>query len=286
MNILITGATGQLGNEIKTIIENKKTNHRFHWTNEEQVDITHQKEVQSFIQDNQIDLVVNCAAYTHVDNAEDETQNAYLLNDTAVGYLVDSAKKQGASLIHISTDYVFNGKNYTPYKEEEPTSPESIYGKSKVQGEKHVTDSKAGIVIRTSWLYSSFGKNFVKTIARLAKEREELKVVYDQVGNPTYAQDLALAIVDIINSGKKLNTGEVYHFSNEGVCSWYDFAMEIKEFLQLDCAIHPIESKDFPTKAKRPPYSVLNKEKIKTHFQVQVPYWKHSLHEMLKKINI
>ncbi len=286
MKILVTGATGQLGNEIKTTTENKETSHHYIFTDENSLDITRNAEVEQFFRENKIDRVINCAAYTNVDGAEDDPENAYLLNEKAVDFLSKVVNQYNAQLIHVSTDYVFNGKSYTPYKESDTPNPESVYGKSKLEGEKKVLDNKSGIIIRTSWLYSSFGKNFVKTIARLADEREELKVVYDQVGSPTYARNLASAIVKIAESENKLPSAEVYHFSNEGVCSWYDLAMEIVNVLKLDCTIHPIESKDFPTKAKRPPYSVFNKQKIKDDYRLKIPHWKESLMDMLKKFNM
>jgi len=286
MKILVTGATGQLGNEIKTITENKETSHHYIFTDENNLDITKKSEVEKFLSDNTIDRVINCAAYTNVDGAEEDASNTYLLNDTAVDYLVKAVNQHNAQLIHVSTDYVFNGKSYIPYKESDTPNPDSVYGKSKLEGEKKVLSNQAGIVIRTSWLYSSFGKNFVKTIARLAKERKELKVVYDQVGSPTYARDLASAIIEIAESDNKLPSSKVYHFSNEGVCSWYDLAVEIVDFLKLNCTIYPIESKDFPTKAKRPPYSVFNKQKIKDDYGLLIPHWKESLTDMLKNFNI
>ena len=286
MNILVTGATGQLGNEIKTITENKKDENRYFYTNENQVDITKKEEIAGFTEQNDIHSIINCAAYTNVDGAEDDEDNAFLLNSKAVANLAEVAKERNLLLIHISTDYVFNGKHHLPYKETDTPNPESIYGRSKLEGENKIKELNAGIVIRTSWLYSLTGKNFVKTIARLANERDELKVVYDQIGNHTHARDLAKAIVAMIDSGKDIKKGEIYHFANEGVCSWYDFAKEITEILNLECIIYPIVSKDVPTKAKRPPYSVFNKEKIKTEFGIKIPYWKDSLKEMLKKFNL
>ncbi|MFP3859876.1 MAG: dTDP-4-dehydrorhamnose reductase [Bacteroidales bacterium] len=284
MNILITGASGQLGNEIRLETQENNRKNKYFFTGRSDIDITNKREIEEFVKTNNIEIIVNCAAYTNVDMAEDDTESAYLLNDTAVKYLADITKKHNIFLIHISTDYVFNGKNYIPYKEQDTPNPEGIYGKSKLAGEKHILHSQTGMIIRTSWLYSSFGKNFVKTISKLANERSELKVVYDQVGSPTYARDLAKCILKIIDEDFQNHAGEIYHFANEGVCSWYDLAKEISNQLELDCKIYPVESKDFPTKAKRPPYSVFNKEKIKTHFNFEIQYWKDSLKEMLASL--
>lgn len=281
MNILITGASGQLGQEMKVAAGENMGKNNYFFTGKSELDITNKKEIEEFVVANKIQIIVNAAAYTNVDAAEDDSENAFLLNDTAVKYLADITKKHKAFLIHLSTDYVFNGKNYIPYKEEDTTNPESIYGKSKLAGEKHILNSQTGLIIRTSWLYSSFGKNFVKTISKLANERSELKVVYDQVGSPTYARDLAKCILKIVGSDFQSHAGEIYHFANEGVCSWYDLAKEISNQLEFNCKIYPVESKDFPTKAKRPPYSVFNKEKIKQHFNFDIPHWKDSLKEML-----
>jgi dTDP-4-dehydrorhamnose reductase len=283
MNVLVTGVTGQLGNEIKIKTDYSDTQHQYFYPTEKELDITKKEQISSFLVHNNIHYIINCAAYTNVDGAEDDEESAFLLNDKAVGYLSEACLDQNIQLIHVSTDYVFNGKHYLPYKETDEPNPEGVYGKSKLQGEQKVLRDNTGIIIRTSWLYSPFGKNFVKTIHRLAKEREELKVVYDQVGNPTHAKDLASAIVTIVDSGKALSRGQIYHFANEGVCSWYDFAKEIVTIAGIDCTITPIESKDFPTKAQRPPYSVFNKEKIKQEYGIDIPYWKDSLKKMLKK---
>ncbi len=283
-NILITGAKGQLGNEIKVIGKNIN-NLSFIYTDIEELDITNINELETFFQTNQVQLIINCAAYNAVDKAENEPQIAELLNVTAVKNLRQIAEKYNCYLIHISSDYVFEGQNYLPYKENEKVNPQSVYGKSKLNGEQTLKGYEKGIIIRTSWLYSSFGNNFVKTMLRLAKERDEIRVVFDQVGTPTYAADLARAIITIVKqtfeNSKKFIPG-IYHFSNEGICSWYDFAKEIIDIVKLECKIIPIESKDFLTAAKRPFYSVLNKEKIKTTFNIKIPYWKDSLKECLK----
>ncbi len=285
MNILVTGYNGQLANEIYNL-SGDYNNGKFFFKTEKELDITKKDEAERFLLDNNIERVINCAAYTNVDNAEDEKEKAFLVNDKAVDDLATIAQSNNIYLIHISTDYVFDGTHYRPYKENDPTNPVSVYGKSKRAGEVNIMEKQAGMVVRTSWLYSHTGKNFVKSIARLAKEREELKVVYDQVGNPTYAGDLAQVLLKIITSPKNDLLYGIYHFSNEGVCSWYDFAMEIRNLLNIQCSIQPIESKDFPTKAPRPHYSVLNKAKIKSDLQIEIPYWKDSLTEMLKSFNI
>ena len=285
MNILVTGFNGQLANEIYNLSEPFSGDAKFFFKTEKELDISKKDEVERFLLDNNIDRIINCAAYTNVDNAEDEKEKAFLVNDKAVDNLATIAQSINIYLIHISTDYVFDGNHYKPYKEDDPTNPVSVYGKSKRAGEVNILEKQAGMVIRTSWLYSQTGKNFVKSIARLSNEREQLKVVFDQVGNPTYAHDLAGVLLKAATTHKNNLLFGIYHYSNEGVCSWYDFAMEIRNILNIQCDIQPIESKDFPTKAPRPHYSVLNKEKIKTDLQIQIPYWKDSLKEMLKTFN-
>jgi dTDP-4-dehydrorhamnose reductase len=286
MNVLVTGHKGQLANELYDLSAQYSNLAHFYFKTEEELDITKTSAVANFLRENNINRIINCAAYTNVDQAEDEKDKAFLINDYAVKDLASIAQSYNIYLVHISTDYVFDGTNHKPYKEDDPTNPVSVYGKSKIDGEQSILEKQAGMVVRTSWLYSHTGKNFVKSIARLAKERDELKVVYDQVGNPTYAGDLAQVLLKIITSPENDLLYGIYHFSNEGVCSWYDFAMEIRNHLNLQCEIRPIESKDFPTKAPRPHYSVLNKEKIKSALQVDIPYWKDSLTEMLKSFNI
>ena len=283
-NILITGAKGQLGNEIK-VLDKIFKNLSFIYTDIEELNITNINELDTFFRTNLVEFIVNCAAYTAVDKAESEPDKAELINATAVKNLRQIAEKYNCYLIHISTDYVFDGQGYMPYKEIDRTNPQSVYGKSKLKGEQALEGYEKGIIIRTSWLYSSFGNNFVKTILRLAKEKDELKVVFDQVGTPTYAADLVKAIITIVQqtfeNSEKFVSG-IYHFSNEGICSWYDFAKEIMDIEKLECKIIPIESKDFPTAAKRPFYSVLNKEKIKSTYNIEIPFWKDSLRECLK----
>jgi len=294
VNILVTGANGQLGSEIRYLVINEKNviqnsklniqNYNFYFTDKNKLDITNKKEIEEFVNKNNIKIIINCAAYTAVDKAESEKELADLINHKAVEYLADISKQKDISLIHISTDYVFDGKNYKPYNENDKTNPQSIYGFTKLKGEEALKKSNAkGIIIRTSWVYSSFGANFVKTMLRL-KDKKELGVVFDQIGTPTYARDLAKTILEIVDKHyEKLNNfkAEIFHFSNEGVCSWYDFAKVIFEIKDIDIKINLIESKDYPTPAKRPHYSVLNKNKIKKEFNVKIPYWRESLKRML-----
>jgi dTDP-4-dehydrorhamnose reductase len=281
-NILITGANGQLGNEIRVQVgENPKDNYFFTDVNE--LDITNKEMLESFISNNKIDVVVNCAAYTQVDKAEDDAEIADLINNNAVQNIADTCEKNNASIIHISTDYVFDGSNNFPYTENMPTSPLGVYGKTKLSGENAVIESKCHfIILRTSWLYSSFGGNFVKTMQKLTSERESLNVVFDQVGTPTYAADLAKVIVDIIANNSYKTISGIYHYSNEGVCSWFDFAVEIRNLFQHTCAISPCLSSEFPSKVKRPHFSVLDKSKIKKDLKITIPHWKESLKECVK----
>ena len=280
-NILVTGSNGQLGSEIRELSSNY--DYSFFFTDREVLDITNQEEVKNFIDSNNINIIINCAAYTAVDNAEDDELNANKINHLAVKYLSGIAKEKNIKLLHVSTDYVFDGTNFKPYSEDDITSPNGVYGATKLDGEKAMSEINPlnSIIIRTSWVYSSFGANFVKTMLRLGKEKESLGVIFDQVGTPTYARDLAKAILDILPkiNNKKVET---YHYSNEGVLSWYDFAKEIMRMAKLECKVNPIETSDYPTPAKRPHYSLLNKSKIKTEFNITIPYWKDSLDECLK----
>ncbi|CEN34817.1 Spore coat polysaccharide biosynthesis protein spsK [Capnocytophaga cynodegmi] len=274
-NILVTGANGQLGSEIQNI-QGKTKNYFF--TDASDLDITDRQAISDFVKKNNIQIVVNCAAYTNVDKAEDDIQTANLINNIAVGYLAEVCKENNASLIHISTDYVFGGTKNTPYSETDPTEPLGIYGRTKLEGEKAIQNADIDyLIIRTSWLYSlSFGHNFVKTIQRLSSERNELKVVFDQVGTPTNARDLAAFIVHIIEKDL-YKKREVYHFSNEGVCSWFDFATEIVRMSGNDCLVKPCLSSEFPSKVKRPSYSVLDKSKLKNDFNYTISHWKEAL---------
>ena len=285
-NILITGSKGQLGSEIRELAEKKDylaSDMQCYFTDRDTLDITDQNALEDFCNVNHIDIIINCAAYTAVDKAEKDTGNADKINHKAVKYLSEIAKERQIKLVHISTDYVFDGMNYKPYTENDPTAPNGVYGSSKLAGEKAMieTGPKNSIIIRTSWVYSSFGANFVKTMLRLGKEKDTLGVIFDQVGTPTYAKDLAEAVLTILPKITN-NRVEIYHYSNEGVCSWYDFAQEIFELSGTSCHINAIETKDYPTPAKRPHYSLLNKAKIKKTFMIEIPYWKTSLKTCLK----
>ena len=280
-NILVTGSNGQVGSEIRAL--SSDYNYNFFFTDRESLDISNADAINEFVKNNNINTIINCAAYTAVDKAESDEQNADKINHLAVKNLALTCKQNSIKFIHISTDYVFDGKNYKPYTEDDITNPNGVYGKTKLDGEKtllHV-NPKNSIIIRTSWVYSSFGANFVKTMLRLGKEKESLGVIFDQVGTPTYARDLAKTILDII---PKIQNSKVsiYNYSNEGVLSWYDFAKEIMRMAKLDCKINPIETKEYPTPATRPHYSLLNKSKIKQEFGITIPYWKDSLDECLK----
>ncbi|MBT6671947.1 MAG: dTDP-4-dehydrorhamnose reductase [Lentimicrobiaceae bacterium] len=282
-NILITGSNGQLGSEIREISDQYE-NYNFIFTDVEELDLTISEDIVSFFTDNKIDACINCAAYTAVDKAEDEVELAMLVNSTAVENLSKVCKNNGTLLFHISTDYVFNGKHFMPYVETDTVSPDSQYGLSKLKGEEAVMlNCDKAIIVRTSWLYSSHGNNFVKTLIKLGNERDQLSVVSDQVGTPTYAADLAEAIMVMIASFDETKPKEIYHFSNEGVISWYDFGKAIMKLSDIECAINPIDSKDYPSKANRPFYSVLSKSKIKKHYGVNVPYWEDSLRRMIIK---
>ena len=282
MNILVTGASGQLGSEIreKSI---KYSQYKFFFEDSKSLDITDFDKVEVFVVENNINVVINCAAYTAVDKAESEELNAESVNSLGVQNLVSALKGKG-KLIHISTDYVFNGKSYEPYKEEDNVDPIGVYGKTKLLGEEYILNSEVeSIIIRTSWVYSSFGNNFVKTMLRLGKERNELYVIFDQIGSPTYARDLAQVCLNAIDKDfSKLS--KIYHYSNEGVASWYDFAKAIMEISGINCKVKPIETKEYPTPAKRPNYSLLNKSKIKKEFNITIPYWRDSLNDCIKKI--
>lgn len=290
LNILVTGANGQLGSELKYIYNSGNfkigTSVNVVFTDIDTLDITNTIFLKKFLQDHSFDYIINCAAYTQVDKAETDSENAFIINSKCVKSIIDSIKAYNTRFIHISTDYVFNGESNIPYTEENQTNPQSVYGKSKEEGEKTALRYNQAVVIRTSWLYSSFGNNFAKTIHKYCKEKNELNVVFDQVGTPTYARDLANAIIQIIDQSvnhKNFVPG-IYHYSNEGVCSWYDFARAIAIKSYSNCKINPIESKDYPTPVKRPFYSVLNKSKIKSIYNLNIPHWEDSLNEFFKCI--
>jgi len=283
LNILVTGSRGQLGSEIYELSHGYPNTCFF--TDKEELDITDEKALSQYIEHNAINAIINCAAYTAVDKAESDEVLADKINHLAVQYLATIAKEHNIKLIHISTDYVFDGTNYRPYLETDTTNPQSAYGKTKLLGENALLHVKLpnSIIIRTSWVYSSYGANFVKTMLRLGKEKESLGVIFDQVGTPTYAKDLAKAILEILPKINNTQT-EIYNYSNEGVASWYDFAQEIMKMAKLTCKVNPIETSQYPTPAKRPHYSLLNKSKIKNEYTIEIPYWKDSLKACLCKM--
>lgn len=282
MNILITGANGQLGNEMR-VLAGENAGYTYFFTDVQELDICNEQAILAFVTEHQIDVIVNCAAYTAVDNAEDNRELCDRLNNIAPGYLARAAQSRGAAMIQVSTDYVFDGTAHTPYTEEAPTCPASVYGFTKLAGEQSVMEHcERAIVIRTAWLYSIYGNNFVKTMIRLGRERESLGVIFDQIGTPTYANDLAQAIYAAINRG--IVRG-IYHFSNEGACSWYDFTVAIHRLAGITtCQVKPLHTADYPTKAARPHYSVLDKTKIKTTFGLDIPHWEASLATCVKKL--
>jgi dTDP-4-dehydrorhamnose reductase len=283
MKILVTGAKGQLGSEIRELAA-KYGVHRFEFTDVEELDITSEKAVREYLNENKFDCVINCAAYTAVDKAEGDKEKALLINATAVRNLARVSRELGAFLVHISTDFVFDGKANAPYTEKDKAAPLSVYGKTKLEGEKEfLKNAGQGMIVRTGWLYSSFGNNFVKTVLRLAREKGKIGMIFDQVGTPTYAADLAKAILEALSKlqkGKK----EIYQFSNEGVASWYDFAKAVCEIGGVACVVHPIETREYPTPAMRPKYSVMNKAKFKKEFGQEIPYWRDSLKLCLSKL--
>jgi dTDP-4-dehydrorhamnose reductase len=284
INILVTGSNGQLGNELQRLADDFPE-FRFTFTDIAELDLTNEEKVKAWFDENKPDVCLNCAAYTAVDKAEEERDLAMLVNKSAVAILAKQCTRLNTLLVHVSTDYVFDGKNFKPYTEEDQTAPISYYGLTKLQGEIAVKDfAKRYLIIRTSWLYSAFGNNFVKTMIRLGKERDSLGVVFDQIGTPTYAGDLAKAMLVATDQLYDKEIKEVFHYSNEGVISWYDFAVAIMEEAHLSCEVRAIESKDFPTKTNRPFYSVLNKSKIKSQLHIEVPYWRTSLKKMIEEI--
>ena len=283
MNILITGCNGQLGNEMQ-LLEKTNPQHTYFNTDVAELDITDAAAIEKFVDENHIDGIVNCAAYTAVDKAEDNQDLCRLLNTDAPGYLAAAVEKRGGWLIQVSTDYVFDGTNHTPYTEEEPTCPNSVYGSTKLEGERAAQQAcSRTMIVRTAWLYSTFGNNFVKTMIRLGKEKPELGVIFDQIGTPTYARDLAVALFAAINQGV---VPGIYHFSNEGVISWYDFTKAIHRIAGINtCHVRPLHTAEYPTPAHRPHYSVLDKTKIKQTYNLDIPYWEESLKECVDKLN-
>ena len=282
MKILITGCNGQLGNEMQ-LLEKENPQHTYFNTDVAELDITDQAAIEKFVEENEIDGIVNCAAYTAVDKAEDNETLCQRLNAEAPAYLAHAVGQRGGWMIQISTDYVFDGTKHTPYVEDDETCPNSVYGRTKLVGELNVQKlCERSMIIRTAWLYSTFGNNFVKTMIRLGKERPVLGVIFDQIGTPTYARDLAVAIMTAINEG--IVPG-IYHFSNEGVTSWYDFTKAIHRIAGIkECQVRPLHTAEYPTPANRPHYSVLDKTKIKQTYTLEIPYWEESLAECIAKL--
>lgn len=283
MRILVTGANGQLGNEMR-VLAKENPQHLYYFTDVQELDICNEQAVQNFVAENEIDVIVNCAAYTAVDNAEDNPELCDRLNNVAPGYLACAAQRRGAAMIQVSTDYVFDGTAHIPYREEEPTCPNSVYGSTKLAGEQNVLKHcERAMVIRTAWLYSIYGNNFVKTMIRLGRERDTLGVIFDQIGTPTYANDLARAIYAAINKGVVRG---IYHFSDEGVCSWYDFTVAIHRLAGItSCRVKPLHTAEYPSRAARPHYSVLDKTKIKNTFDIEIPHWEESLKRCIALLN-
>ena len=281
--ILVTGCRGQLGNEIQQLAPQYADTCCFHFTDKDELDITDRKAVYQFVEQHAISIVINCAAFTAVDKAEDNAELCDLLNHIAPGYLAEAVASVGGTMIQVSTDYVFDGTACRPYREDDDTCPNSVYGRTKLAGEESVIRQCAGsMVIRTAWLYSTFGNNFVKTMIRLGREREQLGVVFDQIGTPTYARDLARVILLAVDRG--IVPG-VYHFSNEGVTSWYDFTKAIHRLAGIDsCQVSPIHTEDYPVPAPRPHYSVLDKPKIKRTYGIDIPWWEDSLKACIKAL--
>jgi len=282
MNILVTGCKGQLGTELQ---KKSDAEHRWLFTDVDTLDICNKEDVEVFFETNSIDLCINCAAYTAVDKAEDEPQIAERINSYAPQILAETCLRHDALLIHISTDYVFDGTSSTPYKEDEPVNPKSVYGRTKAEGERLIRESGCSyIIVRTAWLYSSTGKNFVRTMLNLADTRPEINVVADQKGCPTWAHDLANALVALIDKNGKNEIHETFHFTNEGQITWHDFATAIIEIAGKNCKVNPIATDQYPTKAKRPAYSVLDLSKIKDFAKLEIPYWRESLVKCIEEI--
>ena len=284
MNILVTGANGQLGNEMQ-VLARENLQHTYFFTDVQELDICDEQAVYAYVSEHKIDIIVNCAAYTAVDKAEDNVELCDKLNNIAPGYLARAAQANGAAMIQVSTDYVFDGTAHIPYTVEEPTCPASVYGSTKLAGEQNVMDHcEKAMVIRTAWLYSIYGNNFVKTMIRLGQERDSLGVIFDQIGTPTYANDLAQAIFAAINKGVVRG---IYHFSDEGVCSWYDFTVAIHRLAGIaSCKVKPLHTADYPAKAPRPHYSVLDKTKIKDTFGIEIPHWEESLKRCINQLRM
>ena len=284
--IIVVGSNGQLGNEIKHLSD-EFPNFEFIFVARNALDLSHENEIYDFFSKVTCDAIINCSAYTAVDKAETDSENAEKINHTAVSILAQIANEKKIKLIHVSTDYVFDGKSSRPYNETNESCPSGVYGKTKQAGELAIQAIAPpnAVIIRTSWLYSSYGNNFVKTMIRLASERDSINVVADQIGTPTYARDLARAILEIIPKISNIEPA-IYHYSNEGVASWYDFAKAIFEISNSRCMVNPIRTEQYPTPALRPAFSVLDKTKIKTEFGIKIPYWRDSLGDCLRKLEV
>lgn len=285
-NVLVTGANGQLGSELRHLIATQPLSaYHFYFVTRNEFDLSNLSAMEDFFEGKCFNAIINCAAYTAVDKAESENDLADAINHRFVSMLAKMAKRDNSALIHVSTDYVYDGKNHRPYIESDPTDPQGVYGRTKRDGENAILEVSPAntIIIRTSWVYSSYGNNFVKTMLRLGKERESLGVIFDQVGTPTYARDLAQTILEILPLIRN-EKPEIYHYSNEGAASWYDFAKAIFEHSGIECNINPITTDQYPTPASRPHYSLLNKAKIKNDFNLSIPYWRDSLKACLKQL--
>ena len=284
-HILITGANGQLGNCLRDLAAEYQDKYRFFYTDVEELDITDAAAIDRYVIDNHINIIINAAAYTAVDKAEDDVEMAYKLNRDAVRNLAEVAREHNCLLVHVSTDYVFSGEACHPYKEDDTPAPKSVYGSSKLAGEQAVAESGCrAIIIRTSWLYSEYGHNFVKTMLKLGSEREEVSVVCDQIGGPTYAGDLAKVIMTLVAKNDQQNGVQFYHFANEGTISWYDFAKAIMEIAGNRCQVKAIFTGEYPAKAARPAYSVFNLRKVKEEIGIPIPYWRDSLILIINKL--
>ena len=283
INVWVTGSKGQLGQEIKNNLN--KSNSNFLFTSKKEIDITKKNDVERFIKLNKIKVIINCAAYTNVDDAEKNTELAFRVNSDGVLKLVQCCEKLNSKLIHISTDFIFNSIINKPINENKIPNPTCIYAKSKYDGEQHILNSSIdAIIIRSSWIYSGFGKNFLKTIIKISNKKKNISVIDDQIGTPTYADDLAKICIIFVKRYKKIKSQDIFNYSNLGECSWYDFAIEIKKNANLKCFIKPIKTQDFNSLAKRPRYSVLDKSKIEKELGIKIPFWKDSLKNCIKKI--
>ena len=290
MFVLVSGANGQLGKTLNRLVNENKMEHRFIFATKDQLDLTDFQNIRSYIQKNQFDVIINCAAFTAVDKSEVEKNQANLVNHLSVKNIAEIARDNSIKLIHISTDYVFDGLKTEPYIEKDIPSPINVYGKTKLDGENAIISAMVtdAIIIRTSWLYSEYGNNFLDTILSLAQKRKELNIVSDQIGSPTYAYDLAISILKIIENRKFFETShisEIFHYSNDGKCSWYDFANEIVNISGLECSIKSISSKDYPQTAKRPKHVLLDKSKIRNSFGLEIIYWKDSLNRCIQALS-